>query len=290
MQGRLYVVATPLGNLEDLTLRAQRVLGEVALILCEDTRRTAKLLKSNKINTTTLSFHEHNAKRRTPQVLRHLSAGDELALVSDAGTPTISDPGTALVMTVRRAGHAVIPIPGPSAVATALSVSGLPADRYLFRGFLPARGRAATCPRRAGRRCGDPRLLRVSATHQGDPDGPGADSGRQERVPLPRGHEATRGIRRRDARGAGRVVRRAEGEGRDHIGRRWSLGRAAPDRCLGRAGIRGAPGPGADASSRRERDGAPNRGQRAGDLQENASEWRGPGLQLRHAAGRARQA
>ena len=139
MQGRLYVVATPLGNLEDLTLRAQRVLGEVALILCEDTRRTAKLLNSNKINTTTLSFHEHNAKRRTPQVLRHLSAGDELALVSDAGTPTISDPGTALVMTVRRAGHAVIPIPGPSAVATALSVSGLPADRYLFRGFLPAR-------------------------------------------------------------------------------------------------------------------------------------------------------
>ena len=139
MQGSLYVVATPLGNLEDLTLRAQRVLGEVALVLCEDTRRTAKLLSVNKISVKTLSFHEHNAKHRTPQVLRHLSAGDELALVSDAGTPTISDPGTALVVTVRRAGHAVIPVPGPSAVATALSVSGLPADRYLFRGFLPGR-------------------------------------------------------------------------------------------------------------------------------------------------------
>jgi len=139
MQGRLYVVATPLGNLEDITLRAQRVLGEVALVLCEDTRRTAKLLNANDIDVPTLSFHEHNAKRRTPQVLRHLSAGDELALVSDAGTPTISDPGAALVTAVRREGHDVIPIPGPSAVATALSVSGLPADRYVFRGFLPAR-------------------------------------------------------------------------------------------------------------------------------------------------------
>ncbi len=139
MQGRLYVVATPLGNLEDITLRAQRVLGEVALVLCEDTRRTAKLLKANNIDVQMLSFHEHNAKRRTPRVLRHLSAGDELALVSDAGTPTISDPGAALVATVRGAGHDVIPIPGPSAAATALSVSGLPADRYVFRGFLPAR-------------------------------------------------------------------------------------------------------------------------------------------------------
>ena len=139
MKGRLYVVATPLGNLEDITLRARRVLGEVALVLCEDTRRTAKLLKVNNIDVPTLSFHEHNAKRRTPQVLRHLSAGDELALVSDAGTPTISDPGAALVMTLRREGHVVIPIPGPSAVATALSVSGLPADRYVFRGFLPGR-------------------------------------------------------------------------------------------------------------------------------------------------------
>ena len=173
MQGRLYVVATPLGNLEDITLRAQRVLGEVALVLCEDTRRTAKLLKANNIDVQMLSFHEHNAKRRTPRVLRHLSAGDELALVSDAGTPTISDPGAALVATVRGAGHDVIPIPGPSAAATALSVSGLPADRYVFRGFLPARaGRAATCASRAGRRGGDPRFLRVSATHQSDPDGP----------------------------------------------------------------------------------------------------------------------
>lgn len=139
MQGHLYVVATPLGNLEDITLRARRVLGEVALVLCEDTRRTAKLLTRHNIDVPTLSFHEHNAKRRTPLVLQHLGAGDELALVSDAGTPTISDPGATLVMTVRREGHAVIPVPGPSAVATALSVSGLPADRYVFRGFLPGR-------------------------------------------------------------------------------------------------------------------------------------------------------
>ncbi len=139
MPGCLYVVATPLGNLEDITLRALRVLREVALVLCEDTRRTLKLLKANKIDVPTLSFHEHNAKRRTPQVLRRLDAGAELALVSDAGTPTISDPGATLVASVRQQGHAVIPIPGPSAVATGLSVSGLSADRYLFRGFLPGR-------------------------------------------------------------------------------------------------------------------------------------------------------
>jgi len=139
MPGRLYVVATPLGNLEDITLRALRVLGEVALVLCEDTRRTAKLLQVHKIRVPTLSFHEHNAKRRTPEVLRRLSAGAELALVSDAGTPAVSDPGAALARAARREGHAVIPVPGPSAVATAVSVSGLPADRFVFRGFLPGR-------------------------------------------------------------------------------------------------------------------------------------------------------
>ncbi len=137
--GRLFVVATPLGNLEDLSPRAVRVLGEVALVACEDTRRTGALLRSQGLRTPLLSCFEHNERERVADVLERLRGGQDVALVSDAGTPTISDPGYRLVRAAREAGLAVLPVPGPSAAVAALSVSGLPTDRFVFVGFLPAR-------------------------------------------------------------------------------------------------------------------------------------------------------
>ena len=137
--GTLYVVATPLGNLEDVTLRALRVLREARLIACEDTRRTAMLLRSHGIATPTTSYFEHNEERKGQRILDVLARGDDVALVSDAGTPGISDPGYRLVRAAQEAGHAVRPVPGPSAAVAALSVSGLPTDRFLFVGFLPPR-------------------------------------------------------------------------------------------------------------------------------------------------------
>jgi 16S rRNA (cytidine1402-2'-O)-methyltransferase len=142
--GTLYVVATPIGNLEDLTLRAVRVLREVTLIACEDTRRTARLLQAHQISTPTTSFFEHNERWKGDRILRALREGRNVALVSDAGTPGISDPGFRLVRDARAEGLAVVPVPGASAAVAALSVSGLPTDRFLFVGFLPAR----THPRR----------------------------------------------------------------------------------------------------------------------------------------------
>jgi 16S rRNA (cytidine1402-2'-O)-methyltransferase len=140
--GRLFVVATPLGNLEDLSPRAVRVLGGVALVACEDTRRTSRLLHAHGLRTPTTSYFEHNERAKGERILAALRAGQDVALVSDAGTPAISDPGYRLVRDARRAGLAVIPIPGPSAAVTALSVSGLPTDRFLFVGFLPPRAGA----------------------------------------------------------------------------------------------------------------------------------------------------
>ena len=137
--GTLYVVATPLGNLEDITLRAVRILREVSLVACEDTRRTAVLLRAHDIHTATTSFFEHNERAKGDRLLDALRSGKSVALVSDAGTPGISDPGYRLVREARRAGLAVIPVPGPSAAVAALSVSGLPTDRFLFVGFLPGR-------------------------------------------------------------------------------------------------------------------------------------------------------
>ena len=142
LPGTLYVVATPIGNLEDLTLRAVRVLREVALIACEDTRRTARLLQAHQISTPTTSFFEHNERWKGERILQQLRDGRDVALVSDAGTPGISDPGFRLVREARAEGLAVVPVPGPSAVVAALSVSGLPTDRFLFVGFLPARTQA----------------------------------------------------------------------------------------------------------------------------------------------------
>ncbi|MBN2370200.1 MAG: 16S rRNA (cytidine(1402)-2'-O)-methyltransferase [Vicinamibacteria bacterium] len=137
--GRLFVVATPLGNLEDISLRALRVLREVHLIACEDTRRTGRLLRHFRIRTLTTSFFEHNERAKCGRIIEVLGDGHDVALVSDAGTPGISDPGYRLVRSARAAGFAVFPVPGPNAAVTALSVSGLPTDHFLFVGFLPVR-------------------------------------------------------------------------------------------------------------------------------------------------------
>lgn len=137
--GVLYVVATPLGNLGDISERAREVLGGVGLIAAEDTRVAQRLLSHLGIHTRCISLHEHNESARVPAILEALGAGDAVAVISDAGTPLISDPGYRLVRAVREAGCRVSPVPGPSALIAALSVSGLPTDRFVFEGFLPAK-------------------------------------------------------------------------------------------------------------------------------------------------------
>ncbi len=138
--GTLYLVATPLGNLEDITLRALRMLKEVDLIACEDTRYTARLLNRYAIDTPRESYHQFNEASRAPQLIQMLRAGKNIALVSDSGTPLISDPGYELVASCHREGIPVVPVPGPSAAIAALTGSGLPTDAFFFAGFLPARG------------------------------------------------------------------------------------------------------------------------------------------------------
>ncbi len=138
--GTLYIVATPLGNLEDITLRAIRVLTEASVVACEDTRRTVKILNRYGIRTPLIIFHEYNKRRAGAGILRRLRDGDAVALVSDAGTPAISDPGYELVREAIRTGVRVEIVPGPSALVAALVVSGLPTDRFSFEGFLPVRG------------------------------------------------------------------------------------------------------------------------------------------------------
>lgn len=139
--GRLYLVATPIGNLEDVTLRALRILREVDVIAAEDTRVTRRLLKRHGIANRAISYHEHNAARRTPQILRLLAEGRDVAVVSDAGMPGISDPGQRLAAAAIAEGFAVVPIPGPSAVITALAASGLAAREFTYLGFLPRTSR-----------------------------------------------------------------------------------------------------------------------------------------------------
>ncbi len=136
----LYIVATPIGNLGDLSPRAAEILRAVPVVAAEDTRRTRGLLAHLGAGPTVLSFHAHSNERRLESILEILGDGRDVALVTDAGTPTVSDPGTDLVAAARDAGYAVVPIPGPSAVATALSAAGLPGNRYLFLGFLPRKG------------------------------------------------------------------------------------------------------------------------------------------------------
>jgi 16S rRNA (cytidine1402-2'-O)-methyltransferase len=152
----LHVVATPIGNLGDITLRALQALAGADAIACEDTRVTHKLLERYGIATPLTPYHEHNAAKARPLLLRRLAEGGAIALVSDAGTPLISDPGYKLVRAARDAGHAVTALPGASAVLTALAVAGLPTDRFLFAGFLP--------PKQAARRARIAELARVPAT------------------------------------------------------------------------------------------------------------------------------
>ena len=137
--GTLYVVATPIGNLEDLTPRALRVLREVDLVACEDTRRTRGLLTHFGVRAPLTSYFEHNKLAKGEMLVRALQEGKSVALVTDAGTPGISDPGFMLVRAARDAGVRVVPVPGPSAVVAALSASGVPADRFVFDGFLPVK-------------------------------------------------------------------------------------------------------------------------------------------------------
>jgi 16S rRNA (cytidine1402-2'-O)-methyltransferase len=138
--GTLYIVGTPIGNLEDMSFRAVRMLQEVDTIAAEDTRHTGKLLHHFQITTPQLSYHDHNRDRRIPELLELLKNGKTIALVTDAGMPGISDPGFHLVKACVEAGIAVVPIPGPSAAIAALSVSGLPTERFVFEGFLPVKG------------------------------------------------------------------------------------------------------------------------------------------------------
>lgn len=139
MPGLLYIVATPIGNLEDITLRALRVLKEVDVIAAEDTRHTQILLSHHDIHTPLTSYHEHNEKTKAQDLVARLARGQNIALVSDAGTPTISDPGFRLVVQAIRGGVRIIPIPGASALTAVLSATGLPTDRFVFEGFLPAK-------------------------------------------------------------------------------------------------------------------------------------------------------
>jgi len=137
--GVLYVVATPIGNPDDISARAIRTLKEASLIACEDTRRTGQILASHQIATPTISYFEHNEERRVPEMIERLVAGAQIALVTDAGTPCVSDPGFRLVRAALDAGIRVVALPGASAAIAALSIAGLPTDRFTFEGFLPPR-------------------------------------------------------------------------------------------------------------------------------------------------------
>ncbi len=155
--GKLYIVATPIGNLGDLSARAREVLAGVAIVAAEDTRHTGRMLSGLGIKRPLLSLHEHNERQRTLQLLARLRAGESVALVSDAGTPLVSDPGFQLVRAAVEAGIEVCAVPGPCAALAALSVAGLPTDRFAFEGFLPAR--AAARRQRLASLAHDPRTL-----------------------------------------------------------------------------------------------------------------------------------
>jgi len=156
VHGTLYLVATPIGNLEDVSARALRILRDVDRIACEDTRHTAKLLARYEISTPRESYHKFNEEKRTAKLLERLRQGEQIALVSDSGTPLVSDPGYEIVSACRREGIRVITVPGPTAAITALTGSGLPTDSFFFAGFLPAR--------RSGRKRRLEELAAVAAT------------------------------------------------------------------------------------------------------------------------------
>jgi len=143
--GKLYVVATPIGNREDLSRRALRILGQVAVIAAEDTRHSRPLLEQHGITTPVIAYHDHNETRQAPRLVAKMLDGEDVALISDAGTPLVSDPGYRLVDAAHASNIDVVPVPGPNAAIAALSAAGLPTDRFVFEGFLPARAG----PRRA---------------------------------------------------------------------------------------------------------------------------------------------
>jgi 16S rRNA (cytidine1402-2'-O)-methyltransferase len=157
MAGTLFVVGTPIGNLEDLTFRALRILKEVHVVAAEDTRRTSRLLAHYRIRKPLVSVREHNEARETARIIQRLGRGESVALATDAGTPGIADPGSRVVNAVRAAGFPVVPIPGASAVSTAISVSGMPTDEFVFMGF-PPRAPAAR-ERWMSRLAADPRVI-----------------------------------------------------------------------------------------------------------------------------------
>jgi 16S rRNA (cytidine1402-2'-O)-methyltransferase len=163
--GKLFVVGTPIGNLEDITLRAIHTLKSVDIIACEDTRRTQKLLNHYSIQTPTISYHEHNEMTRAPELVLEMEQGSAVALVSDAGTPVLSDPGFRLVHMAIRHKIPVVPIPGPSALVAALVAAGLPVNRFIFGGFLPAR-KSARCQALAGNASCDKTLVFYEAPHR----------------------------------------------------------------------------------------------------------------------------
>lgn len=163
--GTLHVVATPIGNLGDLSPRAQQTLRDVAAVCAEDTRHTRRLLAHFGIEAELVALHEHNEEQQASRLVERLRGGESLALVSDAGTPLVSDPGFRLVRASREAGVRVSPVPGPSALVAALSVAGVPSDRFAFEGFLPARGAARRERLRA--LAGEPRtLIFYEASHR----------------------------------------------------------------------------------------------------------------------------
>src|SRR4051794_16270635 len=168
MAGTLFVVATPIGNLEDISARALRVLREVALIAAEDTRHTGHLLQRFALTTRTTSFHEHSEKGKAADLIARLQAGDSIALVSDAGTPTVSDPGSHLIRLAHEAGIRVEPVPGPSAVIAALSASGFAGEGFSFLGFPPSKGaeRAAWFVRLAAAPAVAPAAVFYEAPHR----------------------------------------------------------------------------------------------------------------------------
>lgn len=145
LPGTLYVVSTPIGNLADITYRAVHILENVDIVAAEDTRRTRTLMEHYNIPTPMVSYHEHNARKVLPELVSRLTAGLSLALVSDAGTPTLSDPGYRLVRAAHESGRRVVPIPGASAALAALVAAGLPTDRFTFEGFLPRKKGRQTC-------------------------------------------------------------------------------------------------------------------------------------------------
>jgi Tetrapyrrole (Corrin/Porphyrin) Methylases len=243
--GRLIVCPTPLGNLRDVTLRVLDALGAADIVACEDTRRTRILLERHGIvGRELVSFHEHNERARAGELVARMRAGLGVALVSDAGTPLVSDPGFALIRSALAAGLEVEVLPGPSAAITALVASGLPAERFRFVGFLPRRGasggwgvrypRRVRVARAAGRHAGGPRRARSAAAGGG----------------LPGADQAARGSPPRERRRAGGALPRAPAAGGDRARRRGSGARTGRPRGGARRAARAHRRGGAGAARR----------------------------------------